>query len=61
MLALATLARFRLTPAFARSIDAGDHRGALRAPRRSLAVETGCAVTIMALVAWLGTLEPISG
>jgi putative copper resistance protein D len=58
MLWLASLNRFRLTPAFERSIAAADHRGALGALRRSLAVEAACAVTILALVAWLGTLEP---
>jgi putative copper resistance protein D len=58
MLALASLNRFRLTPAFERSIAVTDHRGALGALRRSLAVEASCAVTILALVAWLGTLEP---
>ena len=58
MLALASLNRFRLTPAFKRSIAAADHHGALRALRRSLAVEASCAVAILALVAWLGTLEP---
>lgn len=58
MLALASLNRFRLTPAFERSIAAADHHGALRALRRSLAVETSCAGAILALVAWLGTLEP---
>ena len=34
------------------------YRGALSALQRSLAVETGCIVMILALVAWLGTLEP---
>lgn len=58
MLGLASLNRFRLTPAFGRSIAAADLRGALGALQRSLAVEAGCAITIMALVAWLGTLEP---
>jgi copper resistance protein D len=58
MLGLASLNRFRLTPAFERSIAASDHREALGALRRSLAIETTCAVTILALVAWLGTLEP---
>lgn len=58
MLALAALNRFRLTPAFERSIAAADHRGAFMALRRSLAVETGCVVTILAIVAWLGTLAP---
>lgn len=58
MLGLASLNRFRLTPAFEASIAADDHRGALGALRASLAVETACVVTILGLVAWLGTLEP---
>jgi putative copper resistance protein D len=58
MLGLAALNRFRLTPRFEASIAAGDHRGALGALRQSLAVETACIVAILALVAWLGTLEP---
>jgi copper resistance protein D len=58
MLGLASLNRFRLTPAFERSVAMGDHRAALAALRRSLAIETSCAVTILALVAWLGMLEP---
>ena len=58
MLGLASLNRFRLTPAIEHSIAAADHGRALGALRTSLAVETGCAVVILALVAWLGTLEP---
>jgi putative copper resistance protein D len=58
MLGLASLNRFRLTPTFERSIAAGDHARALRALRVSLAVETTCVVIIVALVGWLGTLEP---
>lgn len=58
MLGLASLNRFRLTPAFERSIAAAKHRSALGTLRRSLAVEAACAITILALVAWLGTLEP---
>ena len=58
MLVLASLNRFRLTPAFERSVGAGEHRAALGALRRSLAIEASCAVTILALVAWLGMLEP---
>ena len=60
MLALASLNRFRLTPMFERSIAASDHRGALVALRRSLAAEATCAVTLLAVVAWLGTLEPLA-
>ena len=53
MLALAAANRFRLTPALA-----GDAPPAMRALRRSLATESGAALAIVALVAWLGTLEP---
>ncbi|MDK2759325.1 MAG: copper homeostasis membrane protein CopD [Blastomonas fulva] len=58
MLGLASLNRFRLTPAFERSIAADDHGGALAVLRTSLAVETACVVAILGLVAWLGTLAP---
>ena len=58
MLGLAALNRFRLTPRFETSLAAKDHRGALGALRRSLAVEVTCIVAVLALVAWLGTLEP---
>ena len=58
MLGLASLNRFRLTPAFERSIAAADHRGALGVLRKSLALETACVTVILALVAWLGTLAP---
>ncbi|WP_343526193.1 copper homeostasis membrane protein CopD [Sphingomonas sp.] len=58
MLGLAALNRFRLTPALP---DATEPRIALHALRRSLAIETACAIAILALVAWLGTLEPPTG
>jgi putative copper resistance protein D len=58
MLGLASINRFRLTPALERSIAAADLRGALGTLQRSLAIEAGCAITILALVAWLGTMEP---
>lgn len=58
MLGLASLNRFRLAPAFERAIADADHRGALGALRRSLALETTCVTVILALVAWLGTLAP---
>jgi len=58
MLGIASLNRFRLTPALERSIEVGDHRGALGLLRRSLAAETGCALAILGLLAWLGVLEP---
>lgn len=58
MVALAAANRFRLVPAFEHSLTADDHASALRALRRSLTIETVCAVAVLALVAWLGTLEP---
>jgi hypothetical protein len=44
--------------ALERSLAQADHGAALRALRRSLSLETGCAVTVLFLVAWLGALEP---
>lgn len=58
MLALAAGNRFRLVPAFERSLASADHGAALRALRHSLASEAACAAGVLALVAWLGTLEP---
>lgn len=58
MLGLAASNRFRLTPALERSLGGGDHQAALVGLRKSLAIETGAAVLILFLVAWLGTLEP---
>jgi len=58
MLGLAALNRFRLTPAFESSIAAADHRAALAALRFSLVIEMTAVITILALVAWLGTLAP---
>lgn len=58
MLGLASLNRFRLTPAFGQVIDSTDHHGALGKLRASLLVEVTCVIVILALVAWLGTLEP---
>lgn len=58
MLVLAALNRFRLTPAFAGALNVDDPSAALMALRRSLAAETACAVTILGLVAWAGTLAP---
>lgn len=60
MLLLAAANRFRLTPAFEAGLAGGDHRRSLAALRRSLAFESGCALAILALVAWLGTLSPPS-
>jgi putative copper resistance protein D len=59
MVALAARNRFRLTP---RLTSAGaDSPRALRALRRSVGLETLAGGAIVALVAWLGTLEPIAG
>jgi putative copper resistance protein D len=58
MLGLAALNRFRLTPAFERSVAANDHAAALAALRGSLATETACVFLILGLVAGLGTLAP---
>lgn len=57
MLGLAAINRFRLTPYLGRTTEA-DPRNAIRALRRSLALESGAAIAILGLVAWLGTLEP---
>ena len=57
MLMLAAANRWRLTPALAR---AADKSAALRHLRLSLAVETGLALAILALVAALGTLDPLA-
>lgn len=57
MLGLAAINRFRLTPALAVT-DPDDADGSRRAMRKSLMLETGAAIAILALVAWLGTLAP---
>ncbi|MEO7689169.1 MAG: copper homeostasis membrane protein CopD [Sphingomonas sp.] len=60
MLGLAGANRFRLVPVLARAMAANNYRHALSSIRRSLLLEIGCATIILALVAWLGTLEPPS-
>lgn len=58
MLVLAAANRWRLTPALtAASINADSGRAAATI-RRSIAAEAAAAGTILALVAWFGTLEP---
>lgn len=59
MVALASVNRFRLTPALAKAIERSDHPRAMSALRRSLGAETACAIAVLGIVAWLGTLEPI--
>lgn len=58
MLALAAVNRFRLTPRLRDAISTGDHGSAMSALRRSLALETAAGLVVLALVAWLGVLEP---
>lgn len=59
MLALAALNRWRLTPALGIAIRNDTGAGAVAALRRSLLAEASAALAILALVAWLGTLEPL--
>ncbi|MDP3674094.1 MAG: copper homeostasis membrane protein CopD [Novosphingobium sp.] len=60
MLVLASLNRWRLTPRLDPMPDDGDRSRAVATVRTSLALEAGAAITILALVAWLGTLAPPS-
>lgn len=60
MVVLASFNRYLLTPALEVAIERGEHTAAVGALRRSLGMETGCAVVVLALVGWLGTLEPIA-
>lgn len=58
MLCLATANRFRLSPALGRARLQGNVETALRALQISLLLEIGCALTILIIAAWLGTLAP---
>lgn len=58
MLFLAGANRFFLTPGLARGLAAGDTASALRAFRRSLALESAGGLVVLGLVAWLGLLAP---
>ena len=58
MLVLAAANRFRLTPALAAALGQGDTARAVAALRRSIAWEAAAALTILGLVAWMGTLTP---
>jgi putative copper resistance protein D len=58
MLMLATINRFVLTPRLAPRSAAMVHAGARRALHRSIAIECGLALAILALVGWLGMLDP---
>jgi putative copper resistance protein D len=61
MIGLAATNRFRLTPALGRALIEERPERAIAALRISLTLETGFMLAILALVAWLGTLEPIGG
>ena len=58
MIGLATLNRFYLSPSLERSVEAGEYSLAATALRKSVLIESTCAVVIVCLVAWLGTLSP---
>ena len=58
MLGLAASNRFRLVLRFEAVLGQGDQAAARAALCRSLVTETACAVAILALVAWFGTLDP---
>ena len=60
MLILAAANRWRLTPALSRAAGSGDLAAAQQHLRLSLTLETALAVTILALVAALGTLDPLA-
>ncbi|ATQ43852.1 copper homeostasis membrane protein CopD [Caulobacter mirabilis] len=61
MLALAAKNRFTLTPALGAALEGGvSPAPVLDRLKSSLWLETGAAVAVLALVAWLGTLAPIS-
>ncbi|MEO8313326.1 MAG: copper homeostasis membrane protein CopD [Pseudomonadota bacterium] len=61
MLGFAASNRFRLTPALGAALEArASSLDAKSALRRSLLLETTLAVGVLALVAWLGRLEPTS-
>ncbi len=59
MLGLAALNRFRLTPALGGSLGT-DPGGAVDALRRSLLLETGGGVLVLAVVSWMGAIAPLS-
>jgi copper resistance protein D len=61
MLILAAANRWRLTPALTRAANSGDLAPAQARLRMSLTFETIMALGILALVAALGTLDPLGG
>lgn len=61
MLVLAAVNRFRLAPALGAALRSCGAPVVVRRLRVSLASESGLAIGILALVAWLGTLAPPAG
>lgn len=61
MLLLAAKNRWRLTPALGNALPGGNTQQAVAALRYSLLLEAAAALAILALVAWLGMLEPPTG
>ncbi|WP_311267577.1 copper homeostasis membrane protein CopD [Sphingobium sp. WCS2017Hpa-17] len=55
MLGLAAVNRWRLTPL----LERGETQRAIAHLRLSLGIETGAALAIIGLIAWLGTLDPM--
>lgn len=60
MLALAAANRYRLSPLLEQAQISGEYQDAIAALRKSLFIEMACACLILALVAWLGTLDPMA-
>lgn len=58
MFGLAGLNRFYLMPALSKSVKIGDAATAIFAVRTSIGLELVLATLILALVAWLGALDP---
>jgi putative copper resistance protein D len=58
MVGLAALNRFQLTPALGRALLPEERTTAVAALRRSIAVEGLFGLSVLALVAWFGTLPP---
>ena len=60
MLALAAVNRFKLTPALERALQSTNSTLAVTKLQKSLVVELTLIVSILCLVAWIGTFQPPS-
>lgn len=61
MLGLAAINRFRLTPRLRSALNDPERaKAAVAALKRSLGLEAGVSLMVLALVAWLGRLAPLS-